>query len=299
MAGPSRLWLNGQQLGDWLDPVAPPTDPADAATDRYLVATAYFAHSAERLAGMADLIGRNGDSDRFARLAAEVKRAFVDAYVTPEGTLTSDAQTAYALAIAFRLVPEDLARSFGDRLAELVAAGGNRIGTGFAGTPLVTDALARTGHISAAYDLLLERECPSWLYSVVQGGTTIWERWDSLLPDGSVNPGDMTSFNHYALGAVADWMHRTVAGIAATSPGYRTVSFAPRPGGGLTHASARHLSPYGPVECAWQLEGSEMLLTVSLPTGTSGQVELSDGTSVAVGPGTHSFVTAMPELRPA
>jgi alpha-L-rhamnosidase len=115
----------------------------------------------------------------------------------------------------------------------------------------VCDALTATGHLDDAYRLLLQRECPSWLYPVTMGATTIWERWDSMLPDGRINPGEMTSFNHYALGAVADWLHRVVGGIEPAEPGYRTVRIAPRPGGGLTwaetsldtsHGRIRHLA---------------------------------------------------------
>ena len=124
---------------------------------------------------------------------------------------------------------DELQRAAGQRLASLVRSAGNRIATGFAGTPVITDALTVSGGLDAAYELLLEKECPSWLYAVSQGGTTIWERWDSMLPDGTVNPGEMTSFNHYALGAVADWMHRTVAGLAPLEPGYRRILFRPSP----------------------------------------------------------------------
>src|SRR5690606_22868655 len=111
----------------------------------------------------------------------------------------------------------------GDRLADLVREDGYRIGTGFVGTPIVCDALTATGHLDAATRLLTQTENPSWLYPVTMGATTIWERWDSMLPDGTINPGQMTSFNHYALGAVADWMHRVVAGLAPLEPGYRSM----------------------------------------------------------------------------
>ena len=123
----------------------------------------------------------------------------------------------YALAIVFGLLDENRTAQAGDRLAALVAEGGYHIQTGFAGTPFVTDALTLTGHLDDAYRLLLQTECPSWLYPVTMDATTIWERWDSMLPDGTINPGEMTSFNHYALGAVADWMHRTIGGIAPAS----------------------------------------------------------------------------------
>ena len=144
----------------------------------------------------------------------------------------------YALAIVFDLLDEETTPLAGERLAKLVADGGYHIQTGFAGTPFVTDALTSTGHLDDAYRLLLQQECPSWLYPVTMGATTVWERWDSMLPDGTINPGEMTSFNHYALGAVADWMHRVIGGIAPLEPGYARVLVAPLPGGGLTWARA-------------------------------------------------------------
>lgn len=289
LAGPDRLWNEGFQLGDWLDPAAPPNDPAAGRTDKYLVATAYFAWSSRHLAKSARVLGKDVDADHYGRLSEEVRDAFVSEYVLEDGRLTSDAQTAYALALAFELLPEDLRGPAGDRLAALVRKEGNRIATGFAGTPLVCDALTDTGHIETAYDLLMERECPSWLYTVLQGGTTIWERWDSMLPDGTVNPGDMTSFNHYALGAVADWMHRVIAGIDPLEPGYRRVRFAPRPGGGLTRASARHESPYGTLACSWTVEEGRFTCEIEVPTGVTGIVELPGGSAGEIGPGRHTF----------
>jgi len=289
LAGDDRLWDEGFQLGDWLDPSAPPQDPADARTDRYLVATAYFARSAERLARMAEVLGRDADRDRFDRLAGQVREAFSRAYVLPDGRMTSDAQTAYSLAIAFELVPRAQRDVAGRRLAELVEEAGHRIATGFVGTPLVSDALTVTGHPDAAYSLLLEEEAPSWLYAVRQGGTTIWERWDSLLPDGTVNPGTMTSFNHYALGAVADWLHRVVAGIEAAAPGYRSIRFRPRPGGGLTHAAAQHETPYGRAAIAWRIEDGRLHVEVTVPTGSDAVVELPGQDPVTVGSGLHHF----------
>ncbi|ROP78801.1 alpha-L-rhamnosidase [Frigoribacterium sp. PhB107] len=288
-AGDDRIWDEGFQLGDWLDPAAPPDDPADALTDRYLVASAYLYWSTRHLAATAAVLGKGAEAARYDSIAEEVREAFVGRWTDGRGHTTSDAQTAYGLALEFGLVEGENAQAAGDRLAELVAEAGNRIATGFAGTPVVAPALTRTGHVDRAYDLVLERSCPSWLYTVDMGGTTIWERWDSMLPDGTVNPGEMTSFNHYALGAVADWMHATVAGLAPAAPGWRRIRFAPRPGGGLTHASGRHLSPYGEVSSAWRVEGEVFALTVVLPVGTTGEVSLPDGTTVEVSHGRHEF----------
>ncbi|MHA7191901.1 family 78 glycoside hydrolase catalytic domain [Arthrobacter sp. MDT2-16] len=289
-SGDSYLWNTGMQLGDWLDPAAPPHDPADATTDRYLVSTAYFAWSAQHLADMASILGHTTDELHYRELARKVREAFAREFMSPSGRVVSDAQTAYALVLVFGLAAtEEQRKRSGARLAELVRGAGNRIATGFAGTPLVTDALTSVGEIETAYALLMEKECPSWLYAVGQGATTIWERWDSMLPDGSINPGEMTSFNHYALGAVADWMHRVVAGIAPAAPGYRSILFRPRPGGRLTSANARHETPYGSASISWTLETGALSVEVTVPTGCTAVVDLPGRPPVTVSSGAHTF----------
>lgn len=293
LSGDDHLWNTGFQLGDWLDPTAPPHDPIDAKTDKYLVATAYAAWSTQHLALSAEVLGKHDDAARYSALATAIREAFAREYLLPDGTMTSDGQTAYSLALQFGLIPDEQRRdAAGARLTQLVAEAHNRIATGFAGVNLVSDALTRAGSLDTAYDLLLETESPSWLYAVTQGATTIWERWDSLLPDGTVNPGSMTSFNHYALGSVADWLHRVVAGIEAAEPGYRTIRFRPRPGGGLTHASATHETPYGTASVAWEL-GDELVVRVVVPTGSEGIVELPDGSATRVESGEHEFRVAL------
>jgi alpha-L-rhamnosidase len=159
------------------------------------------------------------------------------------------------------------------------------------GTPLICDALCSVGRYDAAYRLLMQQDCPSWLYAVTMGATTIWERWDSLLPDGSINPGEMTSFNHYAFGAVADWLHRTVGGLAPAEPGYSRIDFRPRPGGGLSQARVRHRTPYGMAECAWEIKDGTIGVQVVVPPNTMAVVALpgSEAAPVEVGSGTHSW----------
>ncbi len=287
-AGDSHLWNTDMQLGDWLDPAAPPDRPADARTDGAMVATAYHAYTARLLSSIADLLGRTDDAARYADLAESVTRAFNDEFVTPSGRMASDAQTAYAMALVFDLLPSEAQRRrAGDRLAELVTMGDFHIGTGFVGTPLVCDALASTGHVDEAYHLLLQDSCPSWLYPVSMGATTIWERWDSMLPDGSINPGDMTSFNHYALGAVADFLHRTVAGLAPAEPGYRTIAVRPRPGGGLTSAAARLTTQHGGASVAWSREGEVLTVDVVVPPGCRATVDVLGCATTELEPGQH------------
>jgi alpha-L-rhamnosidase len=279
------------QLGDWLDPAAPPDNPADARTDRSLVATAYHAHTAALLAQTAAVLSRGEDQLRYAKLADEVGAAFRREFVSPNGRVVSDAPTALALALRFNLLDAEQRQTAGQRLVALVRAADHRVATGFVGTPIICDALCDVGAFDTAYHLLTQDKCPSWLYPVGMGGTTIWERWDSMLPDGSINPGDMTSFNHYALGAVADWMHRTVAGLAPAAPGYRTVRVAPHPGGGLTHAAAAHETPYGRAEVAWTRDSDELHVEVLVPAGATAVVDLPDPSWVVrtVGAGRHTF----------
>ncbi|MGV9455342.1 family 78 glycoside hydrolase catalytic domain [Streptomyces sp. NPDC003635] len=292
LAGPSRLWDTGFQLGDWLDPEAPPDDPGAGRTDRYLVATAYFAHSARHLALTAAELGEDRDAERYAALADEVAGAFRRRYVTDSGRMTSDSPTAYALALVFGLLNPQQRQQAGDRLAQLVLADDARIATGFVGTPLICDALTDTGHLEVAYRLLTQTQCPSWLYPVTMGATTIWERWDSMRPDGTLNPGGMTSFNHYALGAVADWLHRIVGGITAAAPGYREIVFRPRPGGGITWARTRHETPYGTASLAWEATGTGLVAQVEVPDGCRATAELPGCPPVALGSGRHVLDSA-------
>jgi alpha-L-rhamnosidase len=279
------------QFGDWLDPAAPPDNPAAAATDPILVATAYRARVAAVLSEIAGVLGEEADAAKYAELAESVRQAFHDEYVTPHGRIASDSQTAYALGLEFALITDERHRKrAAERLVEAVRMKGHKIGTGFLGTPLVCDALTTAGAIDDAYQLLTQTECPSWLYPVTMGATTIWERWDSMLPDGTINPGEMTSFNHYALGAVADWMHRVLGGLAPGAAGYRTLVVAPQPGGGIASAKTAHLTPYGLAEVSWQRGNGRLFIDVRVPAGTSALVTLPDASEpVQVGPGQHQF----------
>jgi alpha-L-rhamnosidase len=290
LISPAGLWDTGFQFGDWLDPTAPPENPFAAKADNGVVATACLYRSATIVAEAAALLGRVQDQVHFEKVVARTGAAFGEHYVGDDGRITSDAVTAYALAIAFGLVEGEQRRLAGERLAELVESGGHHIQTGFAGTPFVADALTTTGHLDAAYRLLLQEECPSWLYPVTMGATTIWERWDSMLPDGTINPGQMTSFNHYALGAVVDWLHRTLGGLAPLEPGYAKVLVAPQPGGGITWAKTSLQTRHGRIAVSWSLQGADdFSLNVELPEDVTGLVRLPDGTERELGAGRHDI----------
>ena len=295
LLSPAGVWDTSFQFGDWLDPDAPPEDPAKAKADTGVVATACAYRSATIVAETAKLLGRTEEQAEFEALAARLRQAFNAEYVR-DGVVKSDCTTVYALAIVFGLLSVADEEFAGTRLSELVAEADYRISTGFAGTPFITDALTQTGHLDDAYRLLLERECPSWLYPVTMGATTVWERWDSMLPDGTINPGEMTSFNHYALGAVADWMHRVVGGLSALEPGYSRVLVAPQPGGGLTEAETSLATPHGTVSVRWTLDGDDLAVEAELPDGVEGVLRLPGRDDQTIGAGRTTATTALPAV---
>ncbi|KAF5001974.1 hypothetical protein FDECE_10776 [Fusarium decemcellulare] len=300
--GTTHLWdFNSVQLGDWLDPTAPPDAPHKAATDAHLVANAFLIHSLDIAARISEILGKTEDASRYKSEAAITRSEFRAEYVTPNGRLMSDAQTGYSLAICFDLLePHHITRA-GDRLVDIVRRNGFRVGTGFAGTPFVCEALTRTGHSDVAYSMLLNESCPSWLYPITMGATTMWERWDSMLPDGTINPGDMTSFNHYAYGAVAKFMVERLAGLQQLEAGWKKTKVQPELGGEFTWASATHLTPYGAVSSSWRLKEEEnekgvftLLVDVVIPPTTTMEVVLPapDGPKTeVVGSGKWSFST--------
>lgn len=286
------LWSSGFQYGDWLDPDAPADNPAGGKTDRHLVAAAYLCRTTREMADTAGVLERPDDAAEFRALAERVRTAFLNEYVSANGRVVDETATAYALAIAFDILDESQRAHAGDRLAAIVAKAGYRISTGFAGTPLVTDALSSTGHLDAAYLLLLETGCPSFLYPVTMGATTVWERWDSIRPDGSINPSGMTSLNHYALGAVVDWMHRTIGGLTPVEPGYSRMRIAPRPGRGVTSAVLRHTTTHGDVLVDWRIVDGEGRVLVTIPDGTTAVVELPlhpDAAAFEIAAGSHEW----------
>lgn len=286
------LWSTGFQYGDWLDPDAPIDNPAGGKTDRHLVAAAYLCRTTREMADTAAILGHDGDAAEFEALCHRVRTAFLDEFVSRTGRVVNETATAYALAITFNILDEIQKIHAGDRLAEIVARAGYRISTGFAGTPLVTDALSLTGHLDEAYLMLLETGCPSFLYPVTMGATTIWERWDSVQPDGTINPSGMTSLNHYALGAVVDWMHRTIGGLNAVEPGYRRMRIAPQPGKHLTSAGLKHLTAHGEVRVSWSVEDGAAILDVVIPEGTTAEVVLPlhpDALIVEIAGGEHHW----------
>ncbi|HKT55181.1 MAG TPA: family 78 glycoside hydrolase catalytic domain [Microbacterium sp.] len=292
LLSPTGLWDTGFQFGDWLDPDAPPDNPAAAKADPHVVATASVYRSAAFAAEAAGVLGLDRDAARWRALAGRIRAGFNEHYVDA-GRILSDCTTVYALGICFGLLDDADRAAAGDRLADLVRASGHRVTTGFAGTPFITWALTETGHVADAYGLLLEKECPSWLYPVTMGATTVWERWDSMLPDGTINPGEMTSFNHYALGAVADWIHQVVGGIRPAAPGYARVRIQPVPGPGITWAKTSYDSVAGTISTSWTADAEGFALDVTVPDGVPAEVVLPDGRVEHIVGGAHAFRGAL------
>jgi alpha-L-rhamnosidase len=289
--GDDRLWdLNLWQLADWLDPNAPPDSPGLARTDGTLVADEYLVYVTGIMSKIAEVLCLAEEAQKFQADHDRLKQTFQDKYIAKSGLIVGDSQTSLALAIVFNLHSTSAQKQMAaDRLNRLVRIAQFKVSTGFAGTPVVLDALTQGGHADVAYRMLLEEKCPSWLYPVNKGATTIWERWDSMLENGDINPGSMTSFNHYALGSVANWLHSTVGGLSPLEPGWKKFLVQPTPGGTITSAKATFHSPNGEIICSWQLDGNRNLkLKLIVPLNTTAAVSTPDGV-FDVGSGRHEF----------
>jgi alpha-L-rhamnosidase len=274
-AGDSYLWRSGFDFGDWLAFSSTHSDYQGATTDKDLIKNAYFAHSTDLLQQTAVLLGKKDDAATYTELLSKIKAAFQREYVTPNERLSSNTQTAYTLALSFGLLPESLRKNAAARLAADVRSFGH-LTTGFLGTPLLNHVLSDYGYFDEAYMLLNRKEYPSWLYPITKGATTVWERWDGIKPDGTFQDPGMNSFNHYALGAIGDWMYSVVAGIEidAKHPGYKHILIQPHPGGGLTLVKSSEHSMYGLVVSNWEIKDGTMTMQVDVPPNTTAAVRL-------------------------
>jgi alpha-L-rhamnosidase len=272
--GIRRHALNNN-YGDWL---CIPSDREFRTQSpmKTLLATAYWADDAAKVARMARELGRPGDADRFDTMHERVRKAFQEEWLVEDGRLTVDTQTAYLLALAFNLLPEEVRGRAADHLVENIRKLDWHLSTGFIGISHLNPILTLTGHADVAYRLLLNHDYPSWLYPVMHGATTIWERWNGWTKeDGFFNPA-MNSFNHYSLGSVSEWLYRHVAGIDLDPavPGFKQFVIRPYIGGGFTHAGARYRSIHGAIESRWKLEDNLLKLTVNIPANTCARVHV-------------------------
>lgn len=281
--GRGWLWNNGDHYGDWLFWNTPnDRDGRSAVTSKHLIAQCFFAASADIMRKTAELLGKKEDAAHYADVAEKVRKAYCDEYVTPNGLVSSDTQTAYVLALQFDMLPVDMRARATERLAENIERYGCHITTGFLGTPYICNVLTDNGRSDVAYRLLLQDSCPSWIYPITKGATTIWERWDSIRPDGSIIKG-MNSFNHYSYGAIGDWLYRSAVGIRETSVGYKTISIRPHVGGGFGQMRASTCTPYGIVAAEWHAENDCLrTLAVTIPANTTAEIFVPASSADAV-----------------
>jgi alpha-L-rhamnosidase len=319
------LWNTGFHFGDWLFYSRnDDNDGSSAITNKYLIAQCFYAHSTQLLINTAKVLGKTEDVNAYTALLQKIKDAYIKEYVTPNGLISSDTQTAYVLALEFEMLPENLRQQAADRLVRNIRRYDNHLTTGFLGTPYLCRVLSNFGHADVAFRLLLQDTYPSWLYPVKMGATTIWERWDGIKPDGSFEVPSMNSYNHYAYGAIGDWMYRVIAGIDTkeSAPGYKQIVIKPSIGGMLTNASADYETNYGKVSSHWKLADGNLLLDVEIPANTTATVYvpvvnngpvteggkpvntvagIQPGAAEAgfavyqIGSGTYHFSTAMPQ----
>lgn len=269
------LWNTGFHFGDWLFySLNDDTDGSSAITNKYLIAQCFYAYSTQLLINAANVLGKTDDMAYYTTLLVKIKDAYLKEYVTPNGLISSDTQTAYVLALEFDMLPENLRQQAAARLVSNIRRYDNHLSTGFLGTPYLCHVLSRFGYTNVAYRLLLQDTYPSWLYPVKMGATTIWERWDGIKPDGTFETPTMNSYNHYAYGAIGDWMYRVIAGIDTKTegPGYKQIIIKPTIGGNLTGANADYETNYGRVSSHWKLDTGNFLLDVEIPANTNATI---------------------------
>jgi alpha-L-rhamnosidase len=275
-AGNTYIWKGGSKYGDWLfyhPPVNSHPEP-DGYTEPDFIATAFYAYSTKLLSLSARELGKKEDEKTYTDLFNKIKEVFIHEYVTPAGRVGANSQTSYVLALMFDLLPEQLRPNAAQFLVNDIKSRRNHLSTGFLGTSYLCHVLSNNGFTDVAYDLLLQETYPSWLYPVKMGATTIWERWDGQKTDSTFQDAGMNSFNHYAYGAIGDWMYRVSAGIETMSPGYKHLVLQPHPAKKLTYARATFESSYGTVASGWERIESKIIVKVRIPANTTATIIL-------------------------
>lgn len=291
------LWNKGFHFGDWL--FYRPDDDNDgrsALTDKYLIAQCFYANSTQLLINASRVLGKHDEVATYTALLKHIKEAFVNEYATPNGSLVSNSQTAYVLALNFDMLPENLRQQAAQRLASNIRSYNYHLTTGFLGTPYLCHVLTRFGYHDLAYTLLMQKSYPSWLYPVTQGATTIWERWDGQKPNGDFQTISMNSFNHYAYGAIGDWMYKTLGGINSSSAidgvGYKKIILKPHVANKLVSKREEEQSEderltmvqtdldtyYGKISSHWQMNENQFTMDLNIPVNTTAEVHIPTST---------------------
>jgi alpha-L-rhamnosidase len=273
-SGDSYLWKGGSIFGDWLFYKSMRQTENDGYTSPDMIATMFYAYSTKLLAQTAAVLGKTEDEQFYNEVFEKVKTAFNKNYVTAEGRIASESQTSYVLALNFGLLSKEMQPLATQYLVDDIKGRGNHLSTGFLGTPYLCHVLSANGRSDVAYDLLLQETFPSWLYPVKMGATTIWERWDGEKTDSTFQDVGMNSFNHYAYGAIGDWMYRVSAGIEIGSPGYKHILIQPHPNKKLSFAKASFESSYGSITSGWEIKEGNLIVRVTVPANATATIVL-------------------------
>ncbi len=288
--GANSLWQTGYQYGDWLALDKEESADRTGATDKYLVANAYYAYSADLVRRAAEVLGYEEDAAKYGQLHRKIKELFDEEYITCTGRMVSETQTGCVLALHFDLAQEKYRARIAKSLETNIANHKNHLSTGFVGTPYLCHVLSENGMHDLAGTIFLKEDYPSWLYAVKKGATTIWERWNSVLPDGSFDESGMNSLNHYAYGSIGDWMYEKLAGINPAKPGYREIRIQPAFIRGITSVDASFDSVYGTIRSAWSCENGKITVDVTIPANTTAEIYLPEKEgAVKVGSGSWHY----------
>lgn len=294
-SGENGLWQDGYQYGDWLALDAEQaglTDERNGATDRYMIANACYADSVDILAKTAEVLQKEQDAKAYRKLYQTILDAFCREYITETGRLVSETQTACVIVLYFHLAAEKDRAHIVQTLVSNLNAHHNHMTTGFVGTPFICHVLSENGQHELAGKIVRSEDCPSWLYEVKMGATTVWERWNSILPDGSFNPKNMNSLNHYAYGSIGDWLYRKLAGINELQPGYRSFEIRPQMVKGICSVRASLETVYGTIRSAWSCKNHQITVEVEIPVNTTAQLYLPEREMVTLGSGKYRYAYA-------
>ena len=288
--GENGLWQTGFQYGDWLALDKEESADRTGATDKYLVANAYYAYSTKIVYETAKVLGYVEDAKQYKDLYEDIVEKFNEEYITTTGRMVSETQTGCILALYFDLAEEKYRKRIIESLKTNLANHKNHLATGFVGTPYLCHTLTENGLHDLAGTIFLKEDYPSWLYAVKKGATTIWERWNSIMPDGSFDESGMNSLNHYAYGSIGDWMYEKLAGIQLVEPGYKVINIEPQFMKGLTEVDATFESVYGTIRSAWSCKDGKITVDITIPPNTVAYIKLPEKDEVLkVGSGIYHY----------
>lgn len=286
------LWNTDFHYGDWLIPslVLNDTDGTEsfrsALDTKAVVAPAYYALVSDCMAKIAHVLGKKSDAEKYKKQHEAIRKAFIEEYIREDGSIEGDFQGLYVLALKHNLVPDEIRPKMINRLCKMIQENNGCLDTGFLSVLFIMDALCENGRRDMAYSLLYQNKCPSWLYEVEKGATTMWESWGAVLEDGRVGP---YSFNHYAFGCIGDWMYRELGGIQILEPGYKKIKIAPALDCGLEMVKASEHTPYGIVRVEWRLSGNAWSADITIPANTTAEIILPGMQAVDIGSGTYAY----------